>query len=287
MRVTLSIALTFGLLVGCSGDDEPPRDPDRVVLAPADPGSEHTHATGEAGATAGDGTVASAGGYTLTDLRLPQRAGEPGDLSFRIVDPAGKPLLSYAEEQTKLLHLYVVRNDLQEFRHLHPTLADDGTWTARVNLAAPGSYRVLTEFTPGEDPDGRHVVLGRIDIVAGTWSPEQVTAATEGDDGLVRVTAPETVPSGPDQRMTLTVEDADGGSPQLGTYLGTFAHLTGFDVETGAFTHAHPYGEPEVGEDGTELSFHTELDAPGRYVFFVQVRVDGFVHTVPVATTVT
>jgi hypothetical protein len=41
------------------------------------------------------------------------------------------------------------------------------------------------------------------------------------------------------------------------------------------------------GEKGTELTFHAEFETPGRYVFFVQVRVDGFVHTVPVSSSVT
>ena len=180
-----------------------------------------------------------------------------------------------------------MRNDLQDFRHLHPTMADDGTWTTRVNLAGPGSYRVIAEFSPSSDPKGRHVVLGRSDIMPGTWAPEQVSSAATGTDGIVEVVAPPTVPSGPDQRMTLTITDTEGRSPTLGTYLGTYAHLTGFNVETGEFAHAHPYGAPEIGDDGTELTFHTEFSAPGSYVFFLQVRVDGFVHTVPVASTVT
>ncbi len=283
----LALLLTLGALAACSGDDEPPRDPDRVVLAPADPSSGHTHAAGGNGATIGDGTTPTAGGWSLADLRLPQRAGETGDLSFRVVDAAGEPLLDYTEEQTKLLHLYVVRNDLQDYRHLHPTMAADGTWTARANLAGPGSYRVIAEFSPASDPKARHVVLGRSDIVPGTWAPEEISSATTGDDGVVQVAAPETVPSGPDQRMTLTISGTEGGAPTLGSYLGTYSHLTGFNTETGRFTHVHPYGEPKVGDDGTELTFHTEFSEPGRYVFFVQVRVDGFVHTVPVSTTVT
>ncbi len=212
MRMTVSLALVVGLLTGCGGGDESTVDPDRVVLGPAEPGSGHTHAAGT-GATIGDGTAPTAGGWSLVDVRLPRRAGEPADLTFRIVDEAGEPLLDYTEEQTKLLHLYVVRNDLQDYRHLHPTLADDGTWTARVDLAGPGSYRVITEFSPASDPQGRHVVLGRSDIVPGTWSPEKVAATSTGEDGIVQVVAPETVRSGPDQRMVLTVTDTQGRSP--------------------------------------------------------------------------
>lgn len=278
------VALALG---GCSGDDEtPPADDDRVVLEPAAPGEGHTHAPGAQPATVGDGTTAAAGGYRLVDVRLPTYTGQPGPMSFRIVDPSGRPLTKYTEEQTKLLHLYVVREDLQEFRHLHPTLAKDGTWSTRVNLGQPGSYRVLAEFTPGTSPDGDHVVLGETVAVPGRWQPAPPEPGTTDDDGLVEVSAPETVESGADQRMTLTVRAVDGGAPTLGTYLGSYAHLTGFAQESGGFVHVHQLGAPEDGSDGAELVFHTDFRDPGRYLLFVQVRLDGFVHTVPVTTTV-
>ncbi len=285
--VALAGVLSFGALTACGDSDETPVDPERVVLAPAEPGSDHTHGTGDQTQTIGDGTTPTAGGWSMTDLRLPQRAGEPGDLRFRVVDAAGDPLLAYTEEQTKLLHLYVVRNDLQDYRHLHPTMAADGTWTARVNLRGPGPYRAIAEFAPATSAEGRRVVLGRSDIVPGRWAPEAIPSDATGDDGIVRVEAPETVSSGPDGRMTLRLTDvASGGALRLGSFLGTFSHLTGFHAETGTFTHVHPYGEPVMGDDSTDLTFHTEFSEPGRYVFFVQVRVDEFVHTVPVVTTV-
>ncbi len=39
--------------------------------------------------------------------------------------------------------------------------------------------------------------------------------------------------------------------------------------------------------EGSELTFHTTVQLAGRYRLFVQVRVDGFVHTVPLTLTVT
>jgi hypothetical protein len=86
--------------------------------------------------------------------------------------------------------------------------------------------------------------------------------------------------------MRITVDDGDGREVKLGSYLGSYAHVTGFDVDSGAFVHVHPYGEPETTDDGTRLTFHTDFPRPGRFRFFVQVRVDGFLHTVPVLATV-
>jgi hypothetical protein len=268
------------LLIGFSGCEDEPTDPDRIVVSPAD-GPAHTHTT-----YLGDGTTSSAGGYSLTDLRFPTALDGPADLSFVLRDPQGEPVTDFVEEQTKLLHLYVVRDDYQDFRHLHPVLADDGTWTARVDLGAPGRYRVVAEFQPAAEEDGDHVVLGEETLVPGEWQPQPVAVATTATDGLVTVTAPSRLNAGADEGFTLTVSDGDRGVLNLGTYLGSYAHLTGFDVDTGAFVHAHPLGAPEVTEEGSDLQFHTVIERPGDYVLFVQVRVDGFVHTVPVSTTV-
>ena len=282
VAVALVAALT---LAGCS-DDEPKQDDDAIVLSPPSPGAPgHTHAPG--GETViGDGTRASAGGYSLADVRLPRYSGQPGDLSFRILDRSGRPVRDYVEEQTKLLHMYVVRNDLQDFRHLHPVLGKDGTWTARAALAGPGSYRVLAEFTPGTDPEAAHVVLGRNEIVPGSWEAVEPATESVADDGVVRVSVDDPIEAGPDGRMQITVDDGDRNEVTLGSYLGSYAHVTGFELETGSFVHVHPYGEPEATDDGTQLTFHTAFDEPGSYRFFVQVRVDGFLHTVPVTATV-
>jgi len=281
----VAVALVAALTLGGCNDDEPERDDDVIVLSPAEPGAGHTHGPGTE-SVIGDGTRASAGGYSLADVRLPRFSGQPGDLSFRILDRSGRPVRDYVEEQTKPLHMYVVRNDLQDFRHLHPVLGKDGTWTARAALAGPGSYRVLAEFTPGTDPQAAHVVLGRNEIVPGSW--EAVEPATEAvaDDGVVRVAVDDPLEAGPDGRMRITVDSSDGDEVALGTYLRSYAHVTGFELESGAFVHVHPQGEPEITDDGTELTFHTEFQERGSYRFFVQVRVDGFLHTVPVTATV-
>ncbi|WP_134738431.1 hypothetical protein [Nocardioides sp. 503] len=283
-RLAAGLLLAGVVLAGCS--DEPPVDSDRVVLSPAEEGTGHTHSGGAGALPIGTGTTPQAGGYRLELVGDLPRPGRPGDVSFRVLDRAGRAVTTYTPEQTKELHMYVVRSDLAEFRHLHPTMAADGTWTGRVALATPGSYRVVVEFTPGDDPEARHVVLGATQLVPGEWAPVAVADTPAADDGLVRVEAPEQLKAGPDQRMVLTVSDADGERVSLGSYLGTFAHLTGFQVETGRFVHVHPYGAAEPTEDGDELTFHTEFREPGLYRFFLQVRVDGFLHQVPFTATV-
>ncbi len=92
---------------------------------------------------------------------------------------------------------------------------------------------------------------------------------------------------GNDGRLRLRVRDARGRPVLLGSYLGTSAHVTGFHEESGAVVHLHPFSAPDVTEDGSGLTFHSDIERAGEYRLFVQVRVDGFLHTVPVAMTVT
>lgn len=295
-RVACVLVAVVGcvLLGGCgAGDGErsreepaaaPATSPSVIRVTPLPEGEGHTHAPGEDHTTpVGDGTTATVGGYRLADVRLDARPGRPGEVSFRILDRAGRPVTEYVEEQTKLLHLYVISADLSDFRHLHPVLGDDGTWSARVAVAEAGDHRVVAELTPAGS--GRPVALGVTVPVPGRGAGPQ--AQQEGGDGVLSAAAEGPGEVGPDGRLTMLVRTQRGGAVPLGSYLGTSAHLTGFRTDGGQFVHVHPYGEPEQTEDGTRLTFHTTFEQPGDYRFFLQVRVDGFLHTLPVTAAVT
>lgn len=256
---------------GCSSDD--------AGTAPVG----HSHGAGEAVVSlpVGDGTEAEQVGYALEDVALPARAGTTGEVSFRVTYQ-GDPVTRYIEELTRDLHLYVVSADLTTFRHLHPVMADDGTWTAPVQLPSGGDYRVVAEFVARDSGgNGDHLVLGQsLPLPGGAASYAATT------DPVLEVEATQAPVAGPDGRMELTVRDRDGEPVRLGTYLGAFGHVTGFHEQTGSMVHVHPLDAPAVTEDGSTLTFHTEIAEPGDYRLFVQVRVDGYLHTVPVEMTV-
>ncbi len=255
------------------------------------------HAHGPGGeyvaALTGDGTAAEEGGYQLADVSLPRRAATPGKVRFRILDGSGEPVRDYLTEQTKDLHLYVVRTDLTIFRHLHPTQDPDpdgdGAWSGPLTLPEPGDYRVVAEFaTPGPaGGDPAFVMLGAPATVPGAWEPAPVTIEDAADDGSVRVEVATRPRVGSGRGLDLLVSDLDGEPVELGDYLGTTAHVTAFRTDTYAVAHLHPVGDPELAAGGTRVRLHTGFTEPADYVAFVQVRVDGFVHTVPVWLRVT
>lgn len=279
----LAAALLVVSLVGCSNDGDVQRS--EIPTSTVDESKPHSHGPGNEhiSSLVGDGTRASEVGYTLTEVTLPKTAGAPGSVRFEITTYDGPPLTDYIPEQTRDLHLYLVRTDLAVFRHLHPTLGPDGTWSAPVTLPEPGDYRVIAEFIARDaGGNGDHVMLGRTATVPGSWTPHEVDAATVGHDGIVSIEVDGDLALGASGRLSIVARDAQGRPVKLGTYLGTFAHMTGFHLQSGAVVHMHPLGQPEVDDSATRLSFHTQFEKTGEYVCFVQIRVDGFLHTIPI-----
>jgi len=275
VRHALPLVMAGALLAGCSSGES---DEDGKVEA------GHTHAPGQGHTSmaVGDGTRVSEVGYSLAGLQVREQPDGVGELRFRIDDHEGEPVIDYVEELSKELHLYVVNDDLTVFRHLHPTRDEDGTWSAPFDVPDAGGYRVVTEFVAvDEGGNGDHVVLGRPLAL-----PPGDPGDTAAEDRAISVSVSEAPTAGPDGELRLVVRDAARRPVELGTYLGAYAHVTGFHRETGAMVHLHPLGPPEVTEAGSELTFHAEIPEPGDYRLFAQVRVDGFLHTVPVELTV-
>lgn len=264
LAATLALAAT-----GCGPD------------APAPGASEAAHA--HIGLPAGDGTRSAYVGYALKDVRLPARAGTPGTYSFR-VDYQDEPVTDFLIELTQKMHVYVVRTDLAVFRHLHPTMAADGTWSGSLTLPSAGRYRLVAEFVARDDGgNGDTLVLGSERDVGTPGAPVPVPAPTTAvtvDGVTLTVVEPPSV--GAERNLSLGLA-TESGAAALGTYLGVYAHASAFHVETGALVHIHPLGPPATEGDRTVLDFHTGFELAGTYRMFAQTRLSGVVRTIPIS----
>lgn len=219
-------------------------------------------------------------GYRLSPVTAPDRAGVAGPLSFRIMNADG-PLTEFETSHEKQLHLIVVRSDGTQFRHVHPAMSADGTWSIPWTWPTGGSYRVFADFVP---PHGENVTLTRSVDVAGPFTqPAAARPSTRASvDGLdVTLTGDLHVES----ESTLTVEITRDGRPvtDVQPYLGAFGHLVALREGDLAYLHVHPDGaEPAPGDrSGPRIRFTTEAPTPGRYLLYLDFRVDGAVHTAP------
>jgi len=248
----------------------------------ADAHATDGHGDEHAAAPGGDrpqGLALEQDGYVLGPVLVPGAVGERGELSFRVIDPDGEPLRDYATEHERELHLIVVRSDGAEFRHVHPHLDEDGTWSLPWRWREPGGYRVFTDFVPAGAEEG--MTLGRDVDVAGELTPVRPKpTASDRVDGF-DVTVDGHLHAG--EATELTVEVTRDGRPvrDLQPYLGAFGHLVALREGDLAYLHVHAEGEdPGRGETaGPAIAFTTEAPTAGRYLLYLDFKVDGEVHT--------
>ncbi|WP_099042445.1 hypothetical protein [Mycobacterium neglectum] len=218
-------------------------------------------------------------GYTLALDNSIATAKPEVPLKFRIMSPTGAPVKRYVETHEKLLHLIVVRNDLADFQHVHPTLDAEGTWSATLNLARAGDYRVFADFMPTGGPA---LTLGANLHVAGPYDPQPLPPASqtaEVDDHMVTLRG--TPRANEESMLTLSVSLDGKPVDDLQPYLGAYGHLVAVRASDLAYLHVHPMGEPGDGTtaSGPEIGFHTTFPSAGAYRLFLDFQHRDVVRT--------
>jgi hypothetical protein len=219
-------------------------------------------------------------GLLLSPVSAPDEVDEPGTLSFSITTADGAAVTEFETEHDKKLHLIVVRSDGSQFRHVHPAMSADGVWSVPWTWDEAGSYRVFTDFVPGST--GENLILGRTVDVAGPVSPEPATAVAASDtvDGYTATLTGDLSANG-DSTLTATVTKDGEPVTTLEPYLGAYGHLVALRDGDLAYLHVHPEGaEPAPGStSGPDVEFMTEAPTPGRYLLYLDFKVDGEVRT--------
>lgn len=199
------------------------------AVGEAMPGHSHT-GTHSHGATLTTPVLPAAeyAGYRLVD----DSPAGGGDLRYHLVGPDGKVVTRYTATHGAPIHIVVVRPDLSDFRHIHPDIASDGTWT--VPAPGPGPWHLVVETEP-------------------TAAGKPVVVATDVDDGTAF--APLALPPPSDtvevgdltifrSGLNFTVLGPDGlPATDLEPYLGGPAHLVLLHEGDLAYLHLHPVGD--------------------------------------------
>jgi hypothetical protein len=178
------------------------------------------------------------------------RAGETGEIGFRVLGPDGEPVTEFDVAHTKQVHLILVSRDLEHFLHVHPEVDGDGTWRAPVRPAAPGDYRVIADV----EHEGRAIAL---------------TADVKIAGGPVATGAPAADATFVEQELTAgrpaTLEFKAPGRTE--PYLGAAGHLVILREGDLEYLHVHPQRD--------ELAFSTTFPKAGRYVLFLEYKRGG------------
>ncbi|WP_232376584.1 hypothetical protein [Amycolatopsis aidingensis] len=269
-------AAAVGFLIGSSGGSPPAgmAGMDGMPgMAPASATQPHS-----------DGLSDSERGFRLVPETVPTEPGADQRLEFRIIGPGGLPETSFQRNATKLLHFFLVRDDMAAYQHVHPEPVGE-LWRTTIDIPDGGTYRMYTEFVPEDSANPMHpIVLGHNIIIPGDTSPVTLpppaATATAGPYTVTR-------PDGPAQPIAKQVNQlrfaitGPDGAPigDLQTYLGAYAHVSAFHTLSQSVTHMHPVERPGAGAVPAELTFHAQFAERGEHRLFLEFRAGGRLHT--------
>ncbi|MBV6703399.1 hypothetical protein KV557_41075 [Kitasatospora aureofaciens] len=226
------------------------------------------------------GLAAEQGGYRLKIGTTDTPAGRPLSVRFAITGPDGSPVTDFAVHQTRKLHFYAIRTDLTGYQHLHPDMADDGTWTAGLAALTPGTWRLYTDFIPNTGPHkGREFVLSRTVAVPGEAAPVPLPAPADRTTVDGYTVALHAEPMAGAHQLTATVSQDGRPVTDLQPYLDSYAHLSAFHEGDQALAHLHPANAVNGDHGGPTLTFQALLPEPGNWRVFLQFQTAGRVHT--------
>ena len=204
------------------------------------------------------------------DLALPQ---QPLLLTFRVLHPSsGKLVTSFEIVHEKLLHLFVVSENLEYFAHEHPVLQPDGTFTLALKLPYGGMYRLLADYYPtGSVPQLAVSTL----FVAGDAPAAKLTPSLQPCKSVNLTAALKTEPqeliAGLESRLMFSLDPAEG----LELYLGAWGHMLAVSSDLIDLLHIHPFLVK-----GGDIQFNLIFPRPGVYRIWTQFQRSGVVNLV-------
>lgn len=237
-------------------------------------GAGHGHAQSRGYADAGGhalpgGLAVASNGLRLVPSETRIEAGVDREWTFEVRDDDGDVVTEFAETHDRLAHLILVRRDLTNFRHLHPELDGDGTWTASFALRDPGAYRAFVDVLVDGEPTTLAVDLlasGDADYGPPPGSTREASAA-----GYDVSMSPRRVRAGEATTLEFAAR-RDGAAAALEPYLGALGHLVALRDGDLAYLHVHP---EETAPDEGVVRFAARFPTAGRYRLFLQARPEG------------
>lgn len=200
---------------------------------------------------------------------------QPNEYNFSISKLSGETLKDFEITHTKLMHMIVVRKDLNFFQHLHPEFDSEKGMFSLKDLSFPeeGEYRIFADFKP---VGSKETITLHEDIKVGeVYEPialgsEERTKTFE--DFEVSLETHDDLQTKAESMLMFNLSKNGEPITNLEEYLGALGHTVILKENTLDFIHAHPH---EMEEQNGTVNFMVEFPEPGRYKIFTQFQIEG------------
>jgi hypothetical protein len=175
------------------------------------------------------------------------------------------------EDHGKIMHMFMIRDDLTAFAHLHPSTGDSVVFSAALPPVPAGKYRVfadivhesgfthtLTTTVDVGPTSGNPTAVGSPDDSWFTGSPGNSKTAQLDSAGTIEWNSSGTITAGSPASLKFTVRNADGSPALLEPYMGMPAHAVVARNDGSVFVHLHPMGTISMA---SKMAF--EMREPG------------------------
>ena len=200
-------------------------------------------------------------------------AGDTVELTFRVLNPfTGYTVQRFETVHEKLMHLFIVSENLEYFAHVHPLVRADGSFFLTQRLPYGGMYRLLADYYPaGSAPQLALYTL----FVSGDAAHSEIlpSLAPCRSENLTVSLRPDPFPPvvGLETKLIYELTPAAG----LERYLGVWGHMLIVSSDLIDLLHLHPF----LADGGPVIQFNVIFPRQGLYRIWTQFQHEGVVNT--------
>lgn len=254
-------------LIGCS-PSPPPAAPPPAKQQPM----EHGHQGHEA--------MSSSEMLMVSTKPAGIEAGKPAQLNLMIHGADGSVVKEFERIHTKLIHLIIVRDGLDQFAHVHPDVDDEGNITIAHTFLVGGKYRLYADHkSKGKDET---TAMTEIEVEGESQKPPQLVPNVPGKaigDILDARVIMELVEAGNPATIAFELFDkTNRPANDLQPYLGAMGHLVIISADGQQYVHAHP---EDGGQTQNRVAFMAHFKTAGVYKAWGQFQREDKVATIP------
>jgi hypothetical protein len=202
------------------------------------------------------------------------KAGAPATLTMRVFDPkTGTPVNHFEIVHERLMHVFLVSENLEFFAHMHGVPQADGSFRLPVRLPFGGTYRLLADYYPSSSVPQLTI---KTLIIAGDPRPSKLEPSLAPSKSVnlsasLRID-PEQPFAGQEIKLFFTLDPSIGLEP----YLGAWGHMLAASEDLIDLVHLHPF----IADGGPVVQFNVIFPRPGLYRMWIQFQRQSVVNTV-------